>query len=121
MLVKNKIPFVYENEIMKNALQILNSKKLGFLVVINRKGLNVGVFTDGDLKRILQKKINIKNLKIKSLMTKNPYKVDENMLASDILKQMNKRKITNVSVYKKSNKNKTIGVIHIHHILSILK
>ncbi len=121
MLVKNKIPFVYENEIMKNALKILNSKKLGFLVVINKKGLNVGVFTDGDLKRLLQKKINIKNLKIKSFMTKNPYKVEESMLASDILSQMNKRKITNVTVYKKINKNKTIGVIHIHHLLSTLK
>ncbi len=121
MLIKNKIPFVNENEIMKNALKILNSKKLGFLVVTNSKGLNVGVFTDGDLKRLLQKKINIKNLKIKTFMTKNPYKVDENMLASEILSQMNKRKITNVSVYKKSNKNKTIGVIHIHHLLNILK
>ena len=56
MLVKNKIPFVYENEIMKNALRILNKKKLGFLVVINNQGLNTGVFTDGDLKRIMQKK-----------------------------------------------------------------
>ena len=106
---------------MKDALKILNSKKLGFLVVVNNKGLNVGVFTDGDLKRLLQKKINIKNLKIKSFMTKKPYKVEENMLASEILAQMNKRKITNVSVYKKSDKHKTIGVIHIHHLLSILK
>ena len=121
MLVKKKIPFVNENEKMKDALKILNSKKLGFLVVVNNKGLNVGVFTDGDLKRLLQKKINIKNLMIKSFMTKKPYKVEENMLASEILTQMNKRKITNVSVYKKSNKNKTIGVIHIHHLLNILK
>ena len=89
---------------MKDALKILNSKKLGFLVVVNNKGLNVGVFTDGDLKRLLQK-INIKNLMIK-FMTK-PYKVEENMLASEILTQMNKRKITNVSVYK-NDKNKTI-------------
>ncbi|MDC3257711.1 SIS domain-containing protein, partial [Candidatus Pelagibacter sp.] len=47
MLKKNKIPFVNENEIMKNALKILNSKKLGFLVVINNLGLNSGIFTDG--------------------------------------------------------------------------
>ena len=56
MLRKNKIPFVNENEIMKNALKILNSKKLGFLVVKNNPGLNTGVFTDGDLKRLMQKK-----------------------------------------------------------------
>ena len=121
MLKKNKIPFVNENEIMKNALKILNSKKLGFLVVINNLGLNAGVFTDGDLKRLMQKKRQFGNVKIKSFMTKNPYIVDENTLASEILSQMNKRKITNVCVYKKNNKKRTIGVIHIHNLLSILK
>jgi len=121
MLKKKKIPFVNENEIMKNALKILNYKKLGFLVVINNLGLNAGVFTDGDLKRLMQKKRQFENVKIKSFMTKNPYIVDENTLASEILSQMNKRKITNVCVYKKNNKKRTIGVIHIHNLLSILK
>ena len=121
MLKKNKIPFVNENEIMKNALKILNSKKLGFLVVINNQGLNAGIFTDGDLKRLMQKKRQFENVKIKSFMTKKPYIVGENTLASEILSQMNKRKITNVCVYKENNKKKTIGVIHIHNLLSILK
>ena len=106
MLVKNKIPIVNENEIMKNALKILNNKKLGFLVVINNQGINTGVFTDGDLKRIMQKKRKIDNLKIRSLMTKKPYSVEENTLASDVLLLMNKKKITNVCVYKKNNKKK---------------
>ena len=121
MLVKNKIPIVNENEIMKNALKILNNKKLGFLVVINNQGLNTGVFTDGDLKRIMQKKRKIDNLKIRSFMTKKPYSVEENTLASDVLLLMNKKKITNVCVYKKKNKKKTIGVLHIHNLLNLLK
>ena len=106
MLVKNKIPFVNENEIMKNALKILNSKKLGFLIAINNQGLNTGVFTDGDLKRILQKKKKIENLKIKSFVTKNPFIIDENTLVTDALSIMNKKKITNLCVYKKDNKKK---------------
>ena len=85
MLTKNKIPLVNENEIMKNALKILNDKKLGFLVVINNLGLNVGVFTDGDLKRIMQKKRKIDNLKIKLFMTKKPFSVEENTLTTEIL------------------------------------
>ncbi len=121
MLTKNKIPFVNENEIMKNALKTLNSKKLGFLVVVNNQGSNVGVFTDGDLKRLMQKKRSIDNLKIKLFMTKNPYIVEKNMLITEILAQMNKRKITNVCVFNKENKKKTIGVIHIHNLLNILK
>ncbi len=121
MLIKNKIPFVNENEVMKNALKILNAKKLGFLVVVNNQKLNTGIFTDGDLKRLMQKKKDIKKLKIKSFMTRKPYIVEENILASEILAQMNKRKITNVCVYKKKDKRKIVGVIHIHNLLKILK
>ena len=121
MLTKNKIPFVNENEIINNTLKILQRKKLGFVVVVNNNGLNKGIFTDGDLKRSLQKKKSIKNLKIKYVMTKKPFSVEKNFLASDILYQMNKRKITSVCVYDKNNKNKTIGVIHIHHLLKHFK
>jgi arabinose-5-phosphate isomerase len=121
MSTKNKIPFVNENEIMKNALKILNSKKLGFLVIINDQGLTSGIFTDGDLKRLMQKKRSVENLKVKSFMTKKPFTVEENTLASEVLSQMNKRKITNVCVYNKNNNNKTIGVIHIHTLLNVLK
>ena len=120
MLIKNKIPFVKENKTMKNALKVLNSKKLGFLVVINNQGLNTGVFTDGDLKRLIQRRKKIDNLKIKDFMTKNPLIVEENTLAADILALMNKKKITNVCVFKKGDRNKTIGVIHIHNLLNIL-
>ncbi len=121
MLTKGKIPFVNEKHTMKKALKILNLKRLGFVVVINNKGLTLGVFTDGDLKRILQKKRKIDNFEIKSFMTSNPYTVEENTLGTEILSQMNKRKITSVCVYKKQNKKKTIGVIHIHNLLKVLK
>lgn len=121
MLIKNKIPFVNENQIMKNALKILNLKKLGFLVVVNNQGLNTGILTDGDLKRIMQKKIKIEKKKIKLLMTKNPYVVESETLATEVLLQMNKKKITNVCVYKKNNKRKIIGVLDIHTLLKVLR
>jgi len=121
MLIKNKIPFVNENLDMKNSLKILNKKKLGFLAIINDRGLNTGIFTDGDLKRIMQANKFRNDHKIKKFMTKNPYMVEKNMLVSDILYQMNKKKITNVCVYGKENKKKIIGVIHIHNLLKIVK
>ena len=120
MLTKNKIPYVNENFIMKKALKVLNSKKLGFLVVVNNQGLTSGIFTDGDLKRLMQKKRKIENLKIKNFITTNPFIVEENTLASEILFQLNKRKITNVCIYGKGNKRKTIGVLHIHHLINSL-
>ena len=121
MLVRNKIPFVNENHRMKDAQKILNLKRLGFVVVVNNKGFTSGVFTDGDLRRLLQKKRKIDNYKIKSFMTLKPYTVDENVLATDVLSQMNKKQITSVCVCKKQNKKKTIGVIHIHNLLKALK
>ena len=54
-------------------------------------------------------------------MTKKPFTVEKNTLATDILYQMNKRKITNICVYNKDNKKKTIGVIHIHSLIKTLK
>ena len=91
MLINNKIPFVDENEIMKNALITLNKKKLGFLVLLNKMGYTSGVFTDGDLKRLLQKKKNIDNLKIKKFMSKKPFSVEENTLTSEVLALMKKK------------------------------
>jgi arabinose-5-phosphate isomerase len=117
MLINNKIPFVDENEIMKNALITLNKKKLGFLVLINKMGYTSGVFTDGDLKRLLQKKKNIDNLKIKKFMSKKPFSVEENTLASEVLTLMKKKKVTNICVFKKGNRKKTVGVVHIHSLL----
>ena len=121
MLTKNKIPFINENQTIKNAIKVINKKKLGFLVIINSDGITKGVFTDGDLKRLMKKRNNIENLKIKDFMSKNPYAVDQNTLASDVLSQMNKRKITQACIYNKENKKKTIGILHIHNLIDNLR
>ena len=121
MLTKKKIPFVNENQSLEKALEILNSKKLGFIVIIDRKNHTKGVFTDGDLKRLVRKKKEIYNLKIKSVMTKNLFSIEKNTLASDILMKMNKKKITNVCVYSEENKKETIGILHIHDLIKIFK
>jgi arabinose-5-phosphate isomerase len=121
MLTKSRIPFVNENEDIKNALNTLREKKLGFIIVNDDRGLNTGIFTDGDLKRSLQKKKFSENSKIKFIMTKKPYSVEENTLLSDILTKMNKKKITSVRIFNNKNEKKTIGVIHIHQILKFLK
>ena len=121
MLTKKKIPFVNENRSLEKALEILNSKKLGFIVIVDRQNNTKGVFTDGDLKRLVRKKKKIYKLKIKTVMTKNLFSVEKNTLASDILMQMNKKKITNVCVYSKENKKQTIGILHIHDLIKIFK
>ena len=117
MLKDNAIPFVNENLKMKNALKILTSKKLGFLLVRDKKNNTKGIITDGELRRFGQKNQNIHNTLVKEIMTKNPIGIDKNALAAKALSLMNSKKITSLCVYEKKNKLKTIGVLHIHNIL----
>ena len=119
MITGNKIPFINENKKMKTALNLMSSKKLGILVVRNNKNLTIGIVTDGDLKRAIQKNKDIQNLSIKNIMTKNPISINRNELAVTALNLMNsKNKITSLCVHDNKNKYKTIGVIHIHSILA---
>jgi len=118
MLTKKKIPFVSENDNIKNGLKIINQKKLGVLIARNKKLKTTGIFTDGDIKRTIQKNIDIDKNKIKSFMTKKPISIEKNTLAAKALNIMNDNKITCLCVFDKNNKDKTIGIIHIHNILS---
>ena len=117
MIVKNNIPFINQNKSIKDGLKILNSKRLGVLIARDKKNFTTGIFTDGDIKRAIQKNNNIVEKKIKSFMTKNPISVEKDTLAVKALNIMNEKKITCLCVYKGNKKRKTVGIIHIHNIL----
>ncbi len=117
MLKGQQIPFINYKVKMIDALKIMTKKKLGVLIVRNEKKYTIGVVTDGDLKRAIQKNKDIKNLNVKKIMTKNPISIDQNELADKALNMMtSKKKITSLCVHK-NNKRKTVGILHIHHIL----
>ena len=115
MLTNTKIPFINENSNMKAALKIITLKKLGILIARNSSGFTTGIITDGQVRRSNQKSDNLYKLKVKDVMTSNPIKIEKDMLAVKALSIMNSKKITSLCV--NSAKNKTIGIIHIHHIL----
>ena len=117
MLKDKAIPFVNENLKMKDALKVLNLKKLGFLLVRDKKKITRGIITDGELRRFTQKKQDLQNLLVSEIMTKNPIGIEKNELAAKALSVMNSKKITSLCVFNKKNKLKTIGVLHIHNIL----
>ena len=117
MLTKEKIPFISENSNMKEALRVITQKKLGTLIVKNKKNKTTGIITDGQIRRVSQKNDNFHMLQIKKIMTKNPIKIDKEVLAAKALSIMNENKITSLCVYNKPYKSKTIGIIHIHSIL----
>ena len=117
MISGKGIPFINENSNMKKALYIITKKKLGMLVVINKKKLTTGIITDGQIRRSNQKNNNLVNLLVKNVMTKNPISVDKDILAAKSLSIMSDKKITSLCVHKNKKIRKTIGVLHIHNIL----
>ena len=117
MLTGKKIPFVDENLKMKNALKILSDKNLGVLIVQNKKKHTIGIITDGQIRRFNQKNSNLHSTKVSKVMTKNPISIEKNELAAKALSLMNNKKITSLCVFDKKNKNKTIGILHVHTIL----
>ena len=118
MIEKSDIPFINENSGMKKALGIITKKKLGLLIAISKNKQTTGIITDGQIRRSVQRKTNLKDLKVRDIMTKNPVSVDKETLAVKALSIMSEKKITSLCVHKNFNKKKTIGILHIHHILN---
>ena len=119
MITGNKIPLINEEKKMGEAINFMSKKKLGSLIVLNKKKFVSGFVSDGDIRR--QSKKDIIHLKVKDFMTKNPTYINKNALAVKALKIMNKKKITSliVAVTKAGKKQiKAIGIIHIHKIIS---
>ena len=117
MYKDNGLPLISENTKFSVALNIMSKKKLGSLVVLNKKKFLSGFVSDGDIRR--KHKKGMSNLKVKDIMTKNPLVVQKDILAAKAIKIMQKKRITALIVGKiiTKNKIKVIGLIHIHQIL----
>ena len=120
MVTGSKMPVVNYNKSFKEALKIMNNKNLGIVVIAKNKYI-LGLVTDGDLRRELNKKSTNKNLN--NFVNENPLVVNENLPASKALGIMNERKITSLLVVSDKDllkKNKKLrGIIHIHSLLKI--
>jgi len=118
MVEGKRMPVITYNKSFKEALKVMNKKKLGIVVILKNRFIK-GLVTDGDLRRELRN-FN-KRDKLNKFMTKSPYVVNENMPAFKALAIMNEKKITSLLVvsdkdYKKPNKILK-GIIHIHILL----
>ncbi len=117
MVTGGKMPMISYKKSLKEALKIMNLKKLGIVVIVKNKFIK-GLVTDGDLRREI-KNYNKNNLK--KFMTKMPFIVNEDMPASKALSIMSEKKITSLLVVSNKDYNKTKkslkGIIHIHSLL----
>ena len=109
----SEIPSVGLNTILSDALIEISDKNLG-ITLVKKQSKIVGIFTDGDLRRCLNQKIDINTTKIKDVMTKKFKTIEEDALAIDAAGIMEKNKIFTLVVMKK---NKNVGVISMHDLI----
>jgi arabinose-5-phosphate isomerase len=119
MLKGKDIPFCSSNDKLIEVISTLSEKRCGCLLIVDDLGVLEGVFTDGDLRRAIEKNKNFLNEKIKIFMTKNPKWISKDKLVVDAMKEMEKdpkKLVTILPVLKKNRK--IIGIIRMHDILS---
>ncbi len=117
MVTKNQIPFIHQNKNLKDAIKVITNKKLGVLLAKDNKGQTTGILTDGNIRKIRHDTKDLSKVFIKDVMTKEPISVSNETLAAKALRVMNEKKITSLCVHKGKKINKTLGLIHIHHLL----
>lgn len=117
MIKGDKIPIVDENAFLKDVIIEITTKRLGTTCVVNEQGILTGIITDGDLRRLLEKTLDIKNLKAKDIMTRNPKVSKDNYLASFALQHMENYKIMVLIII--DDDNKPVGIVHLHDLINL--
>lgn len=111
----DRIPVVNAGAKIKDALVEMSLKGLGMTAVTDNNNTLIGLFTDGDLRRILDAKVDIHQDTITSVMTKQPYVAKQDMLAAEALKIMEDKKINGLIIVDKNNQ--PIGAMNMHDLL----
>ncbi|MDE2179312.1 MAG: KpsF/GutQ family sugar-phosphate isomerase [candidate division NC10 bacterium] len=115
MHVGEQLPVVAEGALMKDAVAEISQKKLGMTAVVNESGILIGILTDGDLRRALQKGIDLLQRQVKECMTPHPKAIDRQALAAKALEMMERHAVTSLLIV--GSEGKLEGVIHLHDLL----
>jgi len=117
MAIGNDIPLVKPDTIFKDVIYEITSKSLGAAFVVDAHRFLLGIFTDGDLRRLMQVSSNgdFLNSSASDVMIKDPVKIDNKMLAAEAIQIMEKNAITVLPVVDK--KNTVVGALHMHSLI----
>jgi len=111
------LPMISEKTLMKEAIFEITSKRLGVTGVCNAEGHLVGVITDGDLRRALEKFSDLFNREASEVMTKNPKWIEKDALAAKGVQRMEEYSITSLFVFNQAGDKVPVGIIHLHDLL----
>ena len=115
MISEEQIPRVYSGTPALQAVDEIDKKNLGFVLITDRENRLLGILTDGDVRRCVKKEVIFKGKSVDDLMTKSPKTIDENRSIAQTIEAMEKDEITTLTVVNEMNHLK--GYIHLHDIL----
>ena len=108
------IPQVAEGASLREALLEMTGKGLGMTGVVDRQGRLVGIFTDGDLRRVLNRSVDVYSAKITEVMTQNPKTTRADRLAAETVQLMRSLKINGLFVVDENNR--VLGALNMHDL-----
>ena len=114
LYIKNEKPSVTLNQSLKETIVEISAKRLGAAAVVDGDNSLLGVITDGDLRRLLEKNISIDKITAAEVMTASPKTIGAEKLAVDALDLMRKKAITQLVVV---DGKKYLGFIHLHDLI----
>ena len=112
-----EIPLVKTTTLVREALFEITSKQLGVTGVVNDQGELAGVFTDGDLRRLMEKGLDSLELPISEVMSCAPKRILQRNLAAKAVQVMEAHSITSLFVFADDGHAVPIGIIHLHDLL----
>jgi len=115
MIRGNQIPKVQTQTAMKEAIEEMDRKNKGFVLVVDRAGTLLGILTDGDVRRLVRRGADFLDRPIDDYMTKSPKTIDENASLAETIEVMQRMEITTLVVI--NGRNRLKGYIHLHDIL----
>lgn len=113
LIVNNEVPQVESNAGIREVIVEISSKRLGTTAVVDN-GVLVGIITDGDLRRMIEKTTDLSGIKAKDIMTANPKKIEKSELAANALHIFQKFNITQLVV---TDNGQYCGILHFHDLL----
>ncbi|MCG8428660.1 MAG: KpsF/GutQ family sugar-phosphate isomerase [Chromatiales bacterium] len=111
----SEIPLVQQNADLKEALVEMTNKGLGMTAVIDPNGKIAGIYTDGDLRRTLDKPIDLQQCKVNEVMTRECKTISADILAAEALTIMEENKINALIIV--DEQQQVIGAINMHDLL----
>jgi arabinose-5-phosphate isomerase len=109
------LPVVTQERTLYDALEMMSAKGLGMTAVVDAQGRLIGVYTDGDLRRTLNRPIDIHQLKVAEVVTRNCKTVAPDMLAAEALQMMDEKKINGLLVV--DHEQQLVGAFNMHDLL----